>query len=205
MLGLCCGMWDCSSFEVRAPEHEGSAVEACRLLPHNMWDLSLLTRDWTHIPCSERQVLNHWTTREVPVGTMNVHLTQYSLTLVKAVKGRIMAPQRHLQNLFLFYITSSIILYNKGELQLPSFPGDAVVKNLPASTGDGDVGSIPESGRSPGKGTGNFIFLPGNFYEQRTLTGYSSWGHNELDTIEQLHTYDNQLTLKLGDYLGLYA
>ena len=31
-----------------------------------------------------------------------------------------------------------------------------MVKNLPASTGDiKDVGSIPESGRSPGEGNGN--------------------------------------------------
>ena len=25
------------------------------------------TRDWTHVPCIGRQILNHWTTREVPV------------------------------------------------------------------------------------------------------------------------------------------
>ena len=31
-----------------------------------MWDLSSLTRDQTHVPYIERQVLNHWTTREVP-------------------------------------------------------------------------------------------------------------------------------------------
>ena len=31
-----------------------------------MWDLSSLTRDWTHVPCIARQILNHWTTREVP-------------------------------------------------------------------------------------------------------------------------------------------
>ena len=31
------------------------------------------------------------------------------------------------------------------------FPGGSVIKNLPASVGDaGDVGSTPESGRSPG-------------------------------------------------------
>ena len=33
------------------------------------------------------------------------------------------------------------------------FPGGAVVKNPPASTVD--MGSIPESGRSPGEGNGN--------------------------------------------------
>ena len=31
-----------------------------------MWDLSSLTRDWTHFPCTGRQILNQRTTREVP-------------------------------------------------------------------------------------------------------------------------------------------
>ena len=31
-----------------------------------MWDLSFMTRDPTHIPCIEMQILNHWTTREIP-------------------------------------------------------------------------------------------------------------------------------------------
>ena len=30
-----------------------------------MWDLSSLTRDWTCVPCSGRQILYHWPTREV--------------------------------------------------------------------------------------------------------------------------------------------
>ena len=30
------------------------------------------------------------------------------------------------------------------------------------------------------------IFLPGKFYGQRSLVGYSPWGHKELDTTEQL-------------------
>ena len=32
-----------------------------------MWDLWSLVRDQTWIPCTERQSLNHWTTREVPL------------------------------------------------------------------------------------------------------------------------------------------
>ena len=39
-----------------------------------------------------------------------------------------------------------LILHEKG------FPGDRVVKNLPANVGDArDVGSTPGSGRSPGE------------------------------------------------------
>ena len=39
---------------------------------------------------------------------------------------------------------------------MQGFPGGTVVKNLPASAGDvGDAGSVPGSGRSPGRGNGN--------------------------------------------------
>ena len=31
-----------------------------------MWALSSLTRDWNWLLCIARQILNHWTTREVP-------------------------------------------------------------------------------------------------------------------------------------------
>ena len=38
------------------------------------------------------------------------------------------------------------------------FTGRAVVKNLPADAGDArDMGLIPGSGRSPGKGNGNSL------------------------------------------------
>ena len=30
------------------------------------------------------------------------------------------------------------------------------------------------------------VFLPGKFHEQRSLVGYSSWGHKESDTTERL-------------------
>ena len=48
---------------VLAPEHVGSLVEAYLL--QGMWDLSSLTRDRTHVPCTARWILNHWTTRKV--------------------------------------------------------------------------------------------------------------------------------------------
>ena len=34
----------------------------------------------------------------------------------------------------------------------------------------------------------NPVFLPGGFYGQRNLAGYSPWGHKESDTTEQLST-----------------
>ena len=36
-------------------------------VPYCILDLTFPTKDQTHIPCNGRQILNHWTTREVPV------------------------------------------------------------------------------------------------------------------------------------------
>ena len=37
-----------------------------------MWDLTSPTRDWTSNPCVARQILNHRTTREVPVSCLTI-------------------------------------------------------------------------------------------------------------------------------------
>ena len=52
-----------------------------------------------------------------------------------------------------------------------------MVKNLPAMWGI-QVRSLG-LGRSPGEGKGYLLqlFLPGEFHGQRSLVGYSSWGH----------------------------
>ena len=43
------------------------------------------------------------------------------------------------------------------------------------------------------------VFLPGEFYGQRSLAGYSPWGHKELDTTEwQTHTTGHMPTTSLG-------
>ena len=46
--------------------HELSSCREWASLLHGMWALSSLTRDWTRISCIARQILNYWTTREVP-------------------------------------------------------------------------------------------------------------------------------------------
>ena len=59
----------------------------------------------------------------------------------------------------------------------------------------GDPDSIPGMGRSPGEGNAwktlhNWKtpeLLPGKSHGQRSLVGYSPWGHNESDMTEQLH------------------
>ena len=50
----------------------------------------------------------------------------------------------------------------------------------------GDPGSIPGLGRSPGEENGytHSMFLLGEFLGQRSLAGYSPWGHKESDMTE---------------------
>ena len=61
------------------------------------------------------------------------------------------------------------------------------VKDLPAMRETWDrslVGKIPW--RRAWQPTP--VFLPGESHEQRSLAGYSPWGHKESDTIERLRT-----------------
>ena len=46
----------------------------------------------------------------------------------------------------------------------------------------GDQGSIPRLARSPGEGNGNLLQYSGlENSKDRSLAGYSPWGHKELD------------------------
>ena len=55
---------------------------------------------------------------------------------------------------------------------------------------EGDLGSIPGLGRSPGGGHDNSLQYSclENPHGQRNLAGYSPWGRKELDTTERLST-----------------
>ena len=64
----------------------------------------------------------------------------------------------------------------------------------------GDLGSIPRLGRSPEEGHDNpqqYSYLE-NLHGQRSLVGYSSWGHKESDTTKWLST-----THSTCDYIHL--
>ena len=69
-----------------------------------------------------------------------------------------------------------------------SFPRGSESKESACNAGD--LGLILGLGRSPWsrKWQPTPVFLPGKFHEQKTLVGYSSWGHGESDTTEHTHT-----------------
>ena len=66
------------------------------------------------------------------------------------------------------------------------FPGELIVKNLPANAGDMSLISGLE--RSPREGNGNPLqyCCLGNSHGQRSLVGYSPRDHKESDTTERL-------------------
>ena len=69
-----------------------------------------------------------------------------------------------------------------------------MVKNPPANTGDmRDMGSIPGLGRSPGGGHGNPLqnSCLKNPHGEKSLAGYSPWGHKE--STERLSTAQKKL------------
>ena len=70
------------------------------------------------------------------------------------------------------------------------FPGGSVVKNPSASARD--AGSIPGSGRSPGRGNGNPLQYPclEKSHGRRSLVGCSPWGRTRLGTNASKHSLD---------------
>ena len=67
-----------------------------------------------------------------------------------------------------------------------------MVENLPANVGDKrDLGWIPGSRKIPwrGKWQSTPAFLAGNFHGQRSLVGYSPWGHRVRHNWVTGHTH----------------
>ena len=71
---------------------------------------------------------------------------------------------------------------------LKGFPGGLAGKESTCNTGD--LGPIPGLRRSPGGGHGNPLQCSWlqNPHGQRSLLGYTPWGHKELDMTERLST-----------------
>ena len=69
------------------------------------------------------------------------------------------------------------------------FPGGSDGKE--SSCNVGDLSVIPELGRYPGRGDGNPLQYSclEDPHGQRSLVGYSSWGHKELDMRAIKHTH----------------
>ena len=70
------------------------------------------------------------------------------------------------------------LYYNIYNFRL-GFPGSS--EGTESACKDGDLCSVSGVGRS-------LVFLPEESHGQRSLAGYSAWGHKEFDKTEQLIT-----------------
>ena len=87
-----------------------------------------------------------------------------------------------------------VIIYMYDPMILLGFPGGSDGKGSTCNVGD--PGSIPGLGRSPGGEHGNPLkYSLENPHGQRSLAGYSPWGHKESDTTEQLSTAQHMILL----------
>ena len=82
---------------------------------------------------------------------------------------------------------------------------DSTVKNPPTNTRA--VGLIPGSGRPPKEG--NAVFLLGKSHGQRSLGGYSLWGHKSQTSLSNKTTINTKSALRgflisTQDYLSTF-
>ena len=112
----------------------------------------------------------------------------------------------------LFYYSTSLLLpLNFFLLLMPplsvGFPGGLDDKK--SACNEGDLGSIPGLGRSPGEGHGNPLQYSclQNPHGQSSLVGCSPWGCKELDMTEQLNTWHiaSICTLSLLPFFSHFA
>ena len=120
----CHGAWALGCTGLVAPKH----VESSQ------------TRDGTHVPCTGRQILNHWTTREVleygyyyrrQTGHSMQSQTGNSLSTTVTFSHGFFPPVSHLVHFLPFKIYSVGFCPFHGASQVM-----LVVKNPPAKTGD---------------------------------------------------------------------
>ena len=155
-LGLHCGAQAFSSWSEQGPTHGLVALQHVE----SSW-----TRDWTHFPCAGRQVLNHWTTREVLLCLIFklVCFSCFWVVWVLYIFWILIPYQVHCLRIF-FSPSEECLLFSSfrsssQERLLNSYfvpcivSAGSVVKNPPADAGG--TGLIPGSERSPGEGNGN--------------------------------------------------
>ena len=73
------------------------------------------------------------------------------------------------------------MIYGQHIVDLMGFPGDSVVKNLPANAKNG-FDSLGLQDQLEKEMAAYSSVLPGKSHGQRTVVGCSSWGCEELDT-----------------------
>ena len=99
---------------------------------------------------------------------------------------------------FTIHILGSSSFYGQ-DIKPLNVPGGSVEENMPTNAGDMD--SIPGSGKFPWrrKWQPTPVFLPGEYHGQRSLVGYSPWGHKRLEyDLNNNNSNNNKLCISIS-------
>ena len=110
----------------------------------------------------------------------SIHVLHWRSYIVMSLSPRVQSL--YWDSLLVWYICRFRRIYN--DMYTPLwFPRWLSVKELAWQAGD--MGSISGSGRFPWRRKWQYtaVFWPGKSHGQRSLVGYSTWGHKESDTI----------------------
>ena len=159
--------------------------------------IQFLTRDWTRVPCISWQILNHRTTREVPihlhfVNGWNSIQTRVPPPGAKRLFHHPWLPPQSLPRSHTPEVSVSSSSFQNW-IELYSSAGKESVCNA------GDLGSIPGLWRSPGEGDG----YPLQYFGLENSTDRGVWqatvhGVTELDRTEWLSLHIIPLGVSLA-------
>ena len=188
-----CSVWasHCSDFSccgAQALEHNRLSSCGARALEHNRlsscgaralvtpWHVGFFqTRNWTRVLCIGRQILYCRATREVMLANLFQESSGTWLVML--------AHQSMLWGLdssFSSWIWGDFLEYRALRASKGSASGKEPTCQCRRCRFSPWVGKIPWRR----KWQPTPMFLPGEFHGQRSLVGYSPWGHKESDTTE---------------------
>ena len=148
-----------------------------------LWGLSSPTKDWTLAMAVKAPSPSHWTAKDCQgilwVGFILEHEEQVICSQVQ-FHGRNLAEPGRLQSMWsqrvkLDWVTLSFWSPQMSQWWRICLPMQETQETQVQSLGWGD---LLEEEKQP-----TSVFLTGKFHGQRSLVGYSHWGHKELDCM----------------------
>ena len=165
-------------------------------VPHDMWDLSFLTRDGTQAPCVEMQSLNHQTTREVSVMSTDKEVKKpdpyiYCWWYIKMVQRLWKTVWKFLKKL------STDLLYD---------PANSTTRYIPKRTENSYLHNMGMNvhnsmgPKSPNVKTQMFI----NWWVDKNVMYHTMGYYSAVKTTDTCHgmNYENMLSEKKSDTKG---
>ena len=171
-----------------------SVTKTCQNRKEQMW--------YIYCVCSIKQTNGlhtnahacaHTPTKEMMCEAVRLLLRQFQDSLKKSIPGLL---QEMLDNIKGAWRLFFLVIMS----MLPWW-----LRSKESACNAGDAGSIAGSGKISWRREGQptLVFLPGESHGQRSLVGFSPWGHKELDMTQRLNNSNNNN--KLFQYSSMTA